>query len=75
MPTKRWSALRLLEWYENADVTEIWEVLDPIIYSYKPAKLASLVKVSIDVIYRYRKRCYRGEKPRLETFIRILALA
>lgn len=76
MPTSRWSAARLLNWWENATKEEVYAAIDPILYSFKPAYIAEHAGYQIDSIYNLRKKCFReaGGKPAFVLVIRILSL-
>lgn len=74
-PTSRWSAIRLLNWFERASLEEIWWAVDPHLYAHKAAETARLIGASIDVVYSFRKACIRRKHgPSFELFIRLLSI-
>lgn len=62
-----------LNWYELAPVEDIFNAIDPVLYSHKPADLARVTGLSINTIYALRKRCNRNKKPTLATTIELVA--
>ena len=74
-PTSRWSAIRLLDWYETASIEDVWSVVDPHLYKHPCRTVARILGCSIDCIHSYRKDIFRKKsKPTLENFIRLLSI-
>lgn len=74
-PNSRWSAIRLVNWYQHATVEEVWWAIDPHLYKYPCKTVAARLGVSIDAVHSYRKAWFRAKmKPSFENFVKLLSI-